>query len=414
MKALEGVKVVEMATFVAVPSCGLFLANQGAEVIKVEPKSGDLLRWTGASEWRSASPYENTTYDYLNANKQSIVLNLKDPKGKEALFKLLEDCDIFLTNWRTQALAKQGLTYEELHKKFPKMVFASLTGYGEKGPDKDLPGYDFTAFWGRGGALGSLKDREQRPFILAPGFGDTVAGMALGEAVLAAYIKALKTGNGEKVSTNLVHSSVFCQATMLQSEQFEGIGKSYPLTYKEINNPFNGAYKSKDGKYIQACVPPFNMLFGKYMTALGRPDLVDNKKYNTMESIAENDLYAEFIEIMEDAYSKKTAEEWKQILTEADIPFAICQTWKDILVDPQIAANDVFYDMEYPTGLKVKLVRHPAQVGEELPDFKIASYLGADTESTLKKLGYTDAELEEMHAAGIYNTWDDLKAAHNG
>lgn len=413
MRALEGVKVVEMATFVAVPSCGLFLANEGAEVIKIEPKGGDQLRWTATPEWRSASPYENTTFDYLNANKKSVVLNLKSDEGKEALFKLLEDADIFITNWRVQALEKQGLTYEKLHAKFPKMVFASVSGFGEKGPDKDLPGYDFTAFWARGGVLGSLKDKDFRPFILAPAFGDSVAGMALGEAVLAAYIKALRTGVGEKVSTSLVHTAVFCQATMLQSEQFENIGKSYPLSYKEINNPFNGAYMSKDGKYIQACVPPFNMLFGKYMTALGRADLIGNPRY-TIESICDNDLYAEFIGILEDAYSKKTAAEWTEILTEADIPFAVCQTWKDVLKDPQIAANDVFYDMHYPTGLDIKLVRHPAIIGDELPEFKIAGYLGEHSEEVLKGLGYTDEELKKMHEAGIYNTWDDLKAEHNG
>ena len=413
MRALEGVKVVEMATFVAVPSCGLFLANEGAEVIKIEAKGGDQLRWTGASEWRSSNPYENTTFDYLNANKKSIVLNLKSEKGKEALFKLLEDTDIFITNWRVQALVKQGLNYEELHKRFPKMVFASLTGFGENGPDKDLPGYDFTAFWARGGVLGSLRDKNSRPFTLAPGFGDSVAGMALGEAVLAAYIKALKTGVGEKVSTSLVHTSIFCQATMLQAEQFENIGKSFPLSYKELNNPFNGAYKTSDGKYIQACVPPFNLLFGKYMTALGRADLVGDPRY-TIENIAENDLYAEFIEILEDAYAKKTADEWTAILTEADIPFAVCQTWRDVLKDPQVNANDVFYNMHYPTGLDIKLVRHPAFVGDELPEYKIAGYLGEQSEEVLKGLGYSDAELKEMHENGIYNTWDDLKSEHGG
>ena len=144
-KTLSGIKVVELSTFIAVPACARFFADMGADVIKVEAKGGDAVRWNGTSEGRSDSPYENTTFDLENANKRGIVLNLKSAEGKEILFKLLADADVFLTNWRPQALEKGGLTYEILHEKFPKMVYGTLTGYGDKGPDKDLPGYDFTA-----------------------------------------------------------------------------------------------------------------------------------------------------------------------------------------------------------------------------------------------------------------------------
>ena len=125
---LAGLKVVELSTFIAVPACARFFADHGADVIKVEAKGGDAVRWNGVSEGRSGSPYENTTFDLENANKRGIVLNLKSETGKEILFKLLADADIFLTNWRPQALAKAGLTYEELHEKFPKMVYGTLTG----------------------------------------------------------------------------------------------------------------------------------------------------------------------------------------------------------------------------------------------------------------------------------------------
>ena len=411
--ALKGVKVIELATFVAAPSCGLFLANQGAEVIRIESKGGDQIRWTAASEWRSESPYENTTFDMINANKKCIALDLKSAEGREILFKLLEKADVFITNWREKALEKQGLSYDSIHERFPKLVYAGVSGYGQKGPDKDLPGYDFTAFWARGGIVGSLKDRDFRPFILTSGFGDSIAGMALCEGVLAAYIKALRTGVGERVHVSLLHTAVYCQATMLVAEQFRDIGRSYPLSYKEINNPFNGTYMTSDGRYIQTCVPPFNMLFPKYMNAIGRPDLIGVPRY-TIESIQQNDLYDEFISILEDAFSKKTAEEWKAIMTEADIPFSICQTWSEVLEDPQVNATDVFYDMHYPTGLDLKLVRHPTMIGDELPDYKIAPYLGKDSEEVLHDLGYSPAEIRRMHDDGIFCTWDDVKAAHNG
>ena len=139
-RPLEGIRVIELSTFIAVPACARFFADNGADVIKIEAAGGDAVRWNGTSEGRPDDPYENTTFDLENANKRGIVLNLKAAEGKEALFRLLARTDVFLTNWRPQALERMGLTYEALHEKYPKLVYGTLTGFGDKGPDKDLPG----------------------------------------------------------------------------------------------------------------------------------------------------------------------------------------------------------------------------------------------------------------------------------
>jgi cinnamoyl-CoA:phenyllactate CoA-transferase len=158
--ALDGIKVVELANFIAAPACGRFLADCGADVIKVEAPSGDFLRYTAPSEGRPLDQYENTTFDLENANKKSIALNLKDDNAKKILFKLIDDADIFLTNWRPGALKRAGLDYNTLKAKYPKLVYSQITGYGEKGPDKDLPGFDFTAFFARGGITGTLYEKD--------------------------------------------------------------------------------------------------------------------------------------------------------------------------------------------------------------------------------------------------------------
>ena len=413
MKPLEGIKVIELATFVAVPTVGKFLADQGAEVIKIEAKNGDPYRFAAAAEWRSPSPYENTSFDLDNGGKKGIILNLKDPKGKEALFKLLEGADIFLTNWRQKALAKQNLTYEDLHEKFPKMIFADCSGYGDVGPEKDLPGYDFTCFWAKSGAEGSLRDKNGRPMNLVPGFGDHVAGFALVGGVLAAYIKAQKTGIGERVTTSLLHTSIFSQAVMIQSEQYPQYGESFPISYKKLNNPFNSAYRTADDRYFQTCVPAFNLFFPKVMETIGREDLAHEPKY-LIESISENDLYEEFMGILEEAFAKKTAAEWDKIFTEADIPHSICLTYKELLTDPQVDAIGVFQKMNYPTNPEIKVARQPVTIGGKLADFERGPLLGEHTEEVLRGLGYSDEELKEMHEAGVYNTWEDLKEKLNG
>ena len=412
-KSYEGIKVVELSTFIAVPACARFFADQGADVIKVEAVGGDAVRWNAASEGRSDSPYENTTFDLENANKRGIVLNLKTPEGKEVLFKLLSDADIFLTNWRPQALAKNGLTYEDLHAKFPAMVYGTLTGFGDQGPDKDLPGYDYTAYWARAGFLDSTRQKGDWPMNVLPGLGDHQAGMFLAAGVSAALFKAKQTGIGERVCTSLMHSSIWVQAIMLQAAQYPELGQTYPISYRTTDNPFNCAYRTKDDRFLMISMPPFDQYYPRFMPIIGRADLVGNPRY-TMKNIAENRLQSEFIDILAEAFLKKTASEWDKILTDEDIPHALAQNWDEVLHDRQARAVNVFYDMHYPTGNTISLVRQPVFVGAELPDYKMAPLLGEHSEEILRSLGYTQEQMDAMHAAGVYNTWDDLKALHNG
>ena len=410
---LAGLKVIELSTFIAVPACARFFADLGADVIKVEAKGGDAVRWNGTSEGRSDSPYENTTFDLENANKRGVVLNLKSPEGMEILMKLLADADIFLTNWRPQALEKNGLSYEKLHERFPKLVYGTLTGYGDKGPDKDLPGYDFTAFWARGGIMDSLRQKGERPINLIPGMGDHIAGLMLASGIMAALWKAQKTGRGERVCINLLHTSIWDQAIMVQAAQYTEYGQKYPISYRTADNPFNCAYPTADGRFMQISMPPFDQFYPKFMPLIGREDLVGNPRY-TMASITANKLHAEFIDILTEAFQKKTVAEWDEILTANDIPHSVLKSWEEVLTDKQAWANDVFYEMDYPTGRKVTLVRQPIFVGEDLPDYKMAPMLGEHSEEVIRSLGYSGEDLEKLHKAGVYNTWEDLKAQHGG
>jgi len=408
-RPLDGIRVVEMSTFIAVPATARFFAEFGAEVIKIEPKGGDLVRFNGVSEGRLGDPYENTTFDLENAHKRGIILNLKDPEGIEALFKLLENTDIFVTNWRPQALEKLGLDYEHLKDKFPKLVYGSLTGYGETGPDKDLPGYDFTAFWGRSGLLGSLYQADGKPNNLIPGIGDHTAGMNLAAGCMVALYKAKTTGKGDKVAVNLLHSAIFAQGIYIQAAQYKGMGHTYPMLRSEADNPFNNVYQTKDGRWIQLSMPPFDQFYPKFMPLIGREDLVGEEKYK-INNIMQQGLNAEFIAIVDKGMAEKTAEEWTKILTEADIPFAVAATWEEVLEDPQAWAIEAFETVEYPSQPRA-MVRQPIEI-EGSPKLKYtkAPMLGEHTEEVLKELGYSDEKLAEMHAKGVYNTFDDVKA----
>ena len=407
-KPLEGIRVVELATFIAAASAGRFMADLGADVIKIESAKGDPLRHTAPSEGRPLDMYENTTWDLENGNKRCISLNMKDPAGKEAFFKLLDTADVLITNWRVQALERAGLDYETLKARYPKLVYAICTGYGEYGPDKDLPGFDFTAFFARGGYLDSLRQRGTVPMNVVPGLGDHNVGMNLAAGICAALLQAKLKGVGEKVETSLFESAIFNMGMMIQASNYEGIAQNYPIDVRKSANPFNAAWRTKDDRFIQTCMPDFNTYYKAFITAVGREDLADSQEYFPILTCQEKGLTSELYDIVMDAFSKKTVAEWTLILEAADITFALAKNWMEIRNDKQAEANNCFYDMTYSNGNTRRLVRLPVKFQEMgVPEYKTGPLIGEQGAEVLKELGYEDAQIKEMQDKGALFVWKD-------
>lgn len=396
-RPLSGVKVVELATFVAGPAATRFMADQGAEVIKIEALAGDGTRWAAEGEARKVfpdDPQHNLTFEIENGNKRSVSLNLKDPECFAILMELLSKADVFVTNWRPKALEKMGLDYESLKEKFPKLVYASATGYGEKGPDADLPGYDTTAFWARSGILGSLYERGTEPMNLIISMGDRATAMCLCSGILAALFNAQRTGRGEKVSVSLLGAAIFMQGTMMQTAQYGLI--EYPITKSEAPNPLMNCYETKDGRWIQTCMPIYDMMLKPFAPAMGHPEWLDDPRFSTFAALKEGDNRALFYEEVKAAYKDMTTEEAVEALTKADVAFSVAKVWKEVLEDPQAWANDYFYKIEYDSG-EVTAVRNPIQFEEAgLPEMRKAPLLGADTIEVLKECGIDDAKIEKL------------------
>ena len=385
-----------------------FMADLGADVIKIESAKGDPLRHTAPSEGRPLDMYENTTWDLENGNKRCISLNMKDPAGKEAFFKLLDTADVLITNWRVQALERAGLDYETLKARYPKLVYAICTGYGEYGPDKDLPGFDFTAFFARGGYLDSLRQRGTVPMNVVPGLGDHNVGMNLAAGICAALLQAKLKGVGEKVETSLFESAIFNMGMMIQASNYEGIAQNYPIDVRKSANPFNAAWRTKDDRFIQTCMPDFNTYYKAFITAVGREDLADSQEYFPILTCQEKGLTSELYDIVMDAFSTKTVAEWTLILEAADIPFALAKNWMEIRNDKQAEANNCFYDMTYSNGNTRRLVRLPVKFQEMgVPEYKTGPLIGEQGAEVLKELGYEDAQIKEMQDKGALFVWKD-------
>jgi L-carnitine dehydratase/bile acid-inducible protein F len=351
--------------------------------------------------------YENTTWDLENGNKRCISLDMRNPEAKEAFFKLLDTADVLITNWRVQALERAGLDYETLKKRYPKLVYAICTGYGEFGPDKDLPGFDFTAFFARGGYLDSLRQKGSVPMNVVPGLGDHNVGMNLVAGILAALYQAKVKGVGEKVETSLFESAIFNFGMMIQASNYKGIAQNYPIDVRESANPFNAAWRTKDERFIQTCMPDYNTYYKKFMAAIGREDLVESDKYFPVQSLQANKLGTEVYDIVMEAINKKDMEYWRTVFTEADIPFALAQNWMEIRNDKQAEANNCFYDMTYENGNTRRLVRLPVKFTEMgVPDYKRGPLIGENGREVLKEIGYSDSDVDKLIDTNALYIWE--------
>lgn len=398
-RPLEGVKVVELSTFIAGPCCARYLADLGAEVIKVEAPSGDPLRYTAVNEGRPYGDAEDTSFCLENAGKKCVTLNTKSEAGRAALEKLIADCDIFITNWRQSPLKRAGLDYETLKVKYPKLVMGYVSGYGEKGPDKDLPGFDFTAYFARGGIMGTMYDVDSAPLTPIAGFGDHQVGLYLAGGVLAALYRARETGKGDQVTVSLYHTALWDIALFLQCNQYGDPSTQFPISRKKIANPLNVAHKTSDGKWIQIAMPRYDFHYPKFMEALGRQDLIGDERFYPQTNLQEH--LVEFYDTLDAEIGSKTLDEMVQLMTAADLPYAICQTWEQILTDPQAWGSDALAKVTFPNGQERTMVRTPVMFADtELPPYERGAFLGEHTREVLAGLGYSEEQITAMIAAG--------------
>lgn len=399
-RPLEGVKIVELATFIAAPCCCRYLADLGAEVIKVEAPMGDPLRFTAVNEGRPFGDKEDTSYTLENTGKKFITLNIKTEKGRQVLEELISKADVFVTNNRPKALERNGLDYATLKRKYPALVMGMVSGYGEEGPDKDLPGFDFTAYFARAGIMGTMYDMDSLPMTPIAGFGDHQVGMNLASGILAALYRAKTTGKGDQVVVSLFHSGVWDVSLYLQSAQYGVPTAQFPIRRNQIANQLQVAHKTKDGKFVQLAMPQYDKMYPKFVTeVLQREDLVGDERFYPQTNLQSHS--AEFYQLMVEEIAKLTWDELADRMIKADLPYALCQNWSDLMADEQAWACHILEKVRFPNGEERIMVRTPVLFAEtDLPPYERASFMGEQTKEILAGLGYSAEAIDAMIAAG--------------
>lgn len=400
MKPLQGIKVVDLTTFLAAPTTVRVLGEWGADCIKVESPSGDPGRTQGAVFGMPYTDEENLGFDMSNMNKRFITLDLKKEKGMEVMAKLLAEADVFVTNVRTKSLRKLGLDYDTLRVRYPQLIFAHCLGYGENGPEKDTAGFDVTCYMARGGVFGTTVNKGDAPMIPTNGYGDFQVAMCMASGICAALFNRQRTGKGDKITVSLHHAAVFMLSTAVVSAQY---GNTYPKSRLSVICPTNNVFKTSDDKWVALCAPQYDRDYNKIMTLIGRPDLVDDERYNNCDRMNASGLNTEVVRVMDEAIRKFTRAEILRVFKENDLPCEACYEPVDMYEDEQVWANSIMTKLDCPSGQR-NIATAPVRFESSELSYKVTSAQGSDTVAVMKELGYsaeaTEAYLREGAVVG--------------
>ena len=404
-KPLEGIRVLDLTTFVAAPVCARMLGDMGAEVIKIEHPKGDAWRETSRNFNVSRfGDHMNPIFDIYNSGKKMIALDLKSKEGKDIFWQLMEQADVFITNTRPEALKRLGIAYEDVKDRFPGLIYAMLLGYGETGPEADTPGFDVTAFWARSGFLRdmALTDGTYQPLMPPSGAGDTVTGNNLCAQVCAALVRKLRTGKGDYVRSCLYQSGIFTFGTMQLATQLEG-GREYPRSRTAGGSAggVTGTYCCSDGEWLFMANGGSAVFLPRIFNMIGRPELCEDQRYMDKDLAALPENILGIYNLLKEAFLTKTRAEWLQLAKEYDIPVVKMNHFKENATDEQALANGFMEEMVYGNGDKIMMPAIPLMM-ESLGKVKtqIAPRVGADTEEILLSLGYTKEQIDALAQSG--------------
>lgn len=399
-KPLEGIKVVEVAMWAFVPACGGMLSDLGADVIKVEPPSGDPLRGLQIGAIGGGGGID-LSWESYNRGKRSITLDLKQPEGREVLMKLCEDADVFLTNLLPPARKKMGIDADSIREKFPDIIYASGSGTGPKGPDSAKGGYDAITFWARGGISSSLTEDDAAYPVGPPGpaFGDTLSGSMLAGAICAAIAKRAMTGESSVVDVSLLGTAMWSMQRFIAQSTMDGRQRFDRPSNPKPHNVLVSNYRTSDDRFVSLCMLQADKYWAGFCEAAGRPDMASNPDFAT-DALRREHMEACHAE-MTALFASKTLAEWREALSRQDGQWDIVQDVGEIHADVQVQANNLVQTVDYGDGSTIPLVAVPMLFDGEPMPARRSPDLGADSDAILESLGYDEDGIIDLKVKGV-------------
>ena len=396
---LSGIKVIDAASFIAGPSAATIMSDYGAEVIKIEPQNGDSLR-NLITNGRMPEGPENYCWELTSRNKKSVSLNLKDEKAHNILIDLIKEADVFITNMPFPIRKKLKITSDDIRPHNPKLIYASLTGYGEVGPDADRTAYDSVAWWARSGLMDFVRPSNNSPVAWStPGMGDHPTGMALYGAIMTALFNREKTGKGGEVSTSLMANGawangVFIQAALMDIEFPE---RTEPLP----RHPFYDFYLTKDNREFALGMINSRIEWPKLTEVLDRADWLQRELFDFDDEFQNADVLRS--ELSEE-FKKRSLDEINQLLRNSGVTYGVLGKTTDHRDDKQFLETKTLVPLRHESFENLLTINSPFTIQDENKiDFSRAPNVGEHTKEVLENMGYSDSELEDLkNGSSIY------------
>lgn len=397
---LAGVRILEVASHVFVPIAGGVLHEWGAEVIKVEhPETGDPYRSLITMGLHAAHDGIDPNFQATNRGKQSVAIDLKKPEGRDLLYRLAKECDVFLTNMRPDARQRLQIDVDDIRAHNPKIVYVRGSGYGARGPDRQTAGYDASAYWSRAGIGGIFTpEGAERPVMQRPAFGDVMGGLTIAGAIAAALYERLATGNAPVVDVALMNVGMW----QLQPDITQGKldPEAHKRTYdrKASWNPIVGTYRTRDGRFIHLNMMEGERYWADFCAVVGHPEMIDDPRFVDMPARRENSRAC--VEALDEIFASRDYADWCETLKQAKGAWAPLRVPAEVHDDPQVAANGWTADVEMINGSNLTIVCSPAQFDEQSAQPLRAPELGEHTETALLNLGLSWDEVSTLKEKG--------------
>jgi crotonobetainyl-CoA:carnitine CoA-transferase CaiB-like acyl-CoA transferase len=391
----SGLKVVDLASFIAGPSAAVILSDFGADVIKVEPPAGDYWRH---GHQIPPQPQAKDAYPWhlANRNKRGITLDLKSPNAAQVLERLVKWADVLIVNTPHPARKKLKVEYDDVAQWNPRLIYADVTGFGENGPDANLPGFDITSYWARSGLLSMTRDAGAPPTWPVAGSGDNATAVGLYSAIVTALYRRERTGKGSYVTTSLLAEGVWSASVSIQG----ALCDAKFFAQHDRKNPANAAmnvYRSADGKWFVLIVTPDKL--AAVAKAIGRTDLLGDPRFSDPKKLMAN--MAGLAAILDEVFGTKPMSHWYDVFDGVHVTFGVVREPQEVINDPQLRLNNIIVPLEGAGGKLTSTISSPIQVhGVAKVPAKRAPNIGEHNEQVLEQLGFSVGEVEALRASG--------------